>query len=391
MTSVAVRRPISYADGIRTGLHPAAAAAIEPELPRLAQEIVAAIQREVPEYAGPLRGEFARGILTGVEQALRRFLDEGVQGETDLGRIYYALGRGEHRAGRSLDALQAAYRVGARVAWRRVSRAAAAAGVPLEAQHALAEAIFAYIDQLAAESVEGYAEAQSAEAGALQRRREELLMLVLANTPASPAKLDQAAAGAGWRLPRRVALIALAPEAAPRLARRLNGDVLSASDASHGYVAVPEPAGLLAELKAAARRYEVAVGLGPAVPLAEAVRSWRWAALAMRTAALGEVVEAETHLAGLILEASPDILAALREQVLAPLNVGTASSRVRLEATLHSWLRHRGAQAAVAAELAVHPQTVRYRLSRLRDLFGSDLEDPEKRFALELALRSRRR
>jgi hypothetical protein len=366
-----------------------AAAAIEPELAELAQEIVAAIQREVPEYAGPLRGDFGRGILTGVEQALRRFLDERVHGETDSGGIYHALGRGEHRAGRSLDALQAAYRVGARVAWRRVSRAAAAAGVPVDAQHELAEAIFAYIDQLAAESVEGYADAQAAEAGALHRRREELLTLLLAHPPATPAKLEEAAAAAGWRIPRRLALIALAPEAAARVARRLSGDTLHAADANDGFVAVPEPGGLRAELAAAARRYEVAVGLGPAVPLVDATRSWRWAALAMRTAAVGEVIEAEAHLGELVLEASPDILAALWEQALGPLGAETPSSRARLEMTLLAWLRQQGGQAAVAAELGVHPQTVRYRMGRLRELFGPDLDDPDKRFALELALRAR--
>ena len=42
---------------------------------------------------------------------------------------------------------------------------------------------------------------------------------------------------------------------------------------------------------------------------------------------------------------------------------------------------------AVAAELGVHPQTVRYRLRQLRELFGTRLEDPEARFELSLALR----
>jgi DNA-binding PucR family transcriptional regulator len=45
---------------------------------------------------------------------------------------------------------------------------------------------------------------------------------------------------------------------------------------------------------------------------------------------------------------------------------------------------------ATAAELFVHPQTVRYRLGRLRDLFGAALEDPDARFELELALRAER-
>lgn len=366
------------------------AAAIEPALPELAREMVAAIQREVPEYAGPLRGEFGRGILTGVGQALGRFLAEGTRRETDVGRIYHALGRGEYRSGRSLDALQAAYRVGARVAWRRLSRLAEESGAPVEAQHDLAEAIFAYIDQLAAESVEGYADAQAAEAGSLQRRREELLRLLLAHPPHPPAAIEEAGAGAGWRLPRQVTMVAVTPDAAARVARRLSGDVLHAADEIHGYLAVPEPARLSAELTAAARRYGVAVGLGPTVPLAEAARSWRWAELASHRASPGTVSEAESELAQLVFESSPDIVAALRERALAALDGETEASRARLEATLLAWLRHRGAQAVVATELGVHPQTVGYRLRRLREAFGSALDDPDARFALELALRAGR-
>jgi hypothetical protein len=358
-------------------------------LPELAQEIVRAIQREVPEYAGPLQGDFARGILTGVEQALRRFLTAGGDNEMDSGRIYRALGRGEYRAGRSLDALQAAYRVGARVAWRRVSRLSADAGVPVGAQHELAEAIFAYIDQLAAESVEGYADAQAAEAGSLQRHREELLMLLLAQPAAATPVLEEAGTRASWRVPRRLAMIALPPDAAARMARRLSGDALHAADENHGYIAVPEPTGLGAELAAAARRYRVPVGLGPTLPVIEAARSWRWAELAVRSADPGNVVEAEVRLSDLLLEASPDILAALRDRALQPLRAETKSSRTRLEATLLAWLRHRGAQTAVASELGIHPQTVRYRMNRLRELFDNELDEPETRFALELALRAK--
>ncbi len=369
-------------------LHPLAAAAIEPELAQLSEEIVAAIQREVPQYSRPLRGEFGRGIRTGVEQALRRFLAEGGVGEQDSTGIYNALGRGEHRAGRSLDALQAAYRVGARVAWRRASRLAADAGVAVEAQHELAETIFAYIDQLAAESVEGYAEAQAAEAGSLQRRREELLKLLLAQPPPAPPAIQQAAAQAGWRVPGRVAMVALPGHAAARVARRLSGEVLYAADAGQGRIAVPDPTVAAEELSAAAARYRAPVGLGPTVAVSDAALSWRWAELAARGAAAGVVVEAEDQLPTLLLAESPDIVAALRHRSLAPLRDETEASRARLESTLRAWLRHRGAQGAVAAELGVHPQTVRYRMGRLRELFGADLDDPEARFALEVALRA---
>ena len=43
----------------------------------------------------------------------------------------------------------------------------------------------------------------------------------------------------------------------------------------------------------------------------------------------------------------------------------------------------------MAAALDVHPQTVRYRVRQLRDLFGDRLEDPDARFELSLALRVR--
>ncbi len=360
-----------------------------PELPELSREIVAAIQREIPEYSRPLRGDFGRGIQTGVEQALRRFLAADGAGGEDSAGIYHALGRGEHRAGRSLDALQAAYRVGARVAWRRVSRLAADAGAPVEAQHELAEAIFAYIDQLAAESVEGYAEAQAAEAGSLQRRREELLKLLLAEPPVPASAIDQAAAQASWRVPRRLAMIALPGNAAARVARRLSGDPLHAAEAGQGRIAVPDPTVVGEELAGAAARYQVPVGLGPPVALADATLSWRWALLAARGAGDGVVVEAEAALPALLLAGSPDIVAALSSRALAPLGDETDSSRARLESTLRAWLRHRGAQTAVADELGVHPQTVRYRMGRLRELFGDALDDPDARFALEVALRAR--
>ena len=45
-----------------------------------------------------------------------------------------------------------------------------------------------------------------------------------------------------------------------------------------------------------------------------------------------------------------------------------------------------GDRRAVADELHVHPQTVRYRMGRLREVFGADLDDPDLRLQLMLAL-----
>jgi hypothetical protein len=392
--------------GITSPLSPAALAALEPELPALAEEIVTVIRREVPEYARPMRGAFGRGIRAGVEQALSRF---GTPAEAPRSEVYRALGRGELRAGRSLDALQSAYRVGARVAWRRLSRAAEAGGVPIAQQHALAEAIFAYIDELAAESVEGYAAEQAALAGDRQRRREALLALLLGAVAPGEGELAVAAGDAAWPLPRRAAVVvatAVGPEnpsdsrvsppngggegaaaLAGRLARQLSGDVLHGTVGAAAVAVTPDPAGPAAECAAAADRLDARVAVGPTVALAEARRSLDWATRAL---ALGpeHVVVAEERLPDLLLAAHPEIVEAIRERALAPLAAETPRSRERLAQTLHAWLRYAGARAAIAADLGVHPQTVRYRVARLRELFGERLEDPDARFDLMLALRA---
>src|SRR5918999_5643683 len=109
---------------------------LAPALPALVDEIIDAIATEVPAYALPLEGAFGEGVRRGVEQALEQFAE--MAANPKLGReggreVSVALGRGEVRAGRRLDALLAAYRVGARVAWRRLGATGLGAGLAPEA------------------------------------------------------------------------------------------------------------------------------------------------------------------------------------------------------------------------------------------------------------------
>ena len=97
-------------------------------------------------------------------------------------------------------------------------------------------------------------------------------------------------------------------------------------------------------------------------------------------------VFADDHLTALVLRGAPGALSTLRARRLAPLSGLTPARRAQLLRTLESWLRHWGSRTAVAAELFVHPQTVSYRLGRLRDAFGDDLDDPVIRFELQLVL-----
>ncbi|HZB04983.1 MAG TPA: helix-turn-helix domain-containing protein [Thermoleophilaceae bacterium] len=388
------------------GLPPEVAGVLRPELPGLADEIVAELSHGVPAYARPLEGPFGQALRHGVEEALGRFttIVENPDADLDAGReVYLDLGRGEMRAGRSLDALLAAYRLGARVAWRRLAAAGESAGLPPRTLYALAEAIFAYIDELSADSIEGYAREQAAAAGALQRRRQRLAALLVQEPAAAPATVEAAAAEAAWRLPRELsALVVEAEDVAPgggsseqadRLALRLGPEALVAHVAPHIVAIVPAPP-VRTELDAAVRGR--AAALGPAVPWQEAAVSFARAREVLRLASEGGIEDgdallmAESHKLSLLLGADRRLARDVAETALAPLAGETDLSRERLGSTLEAWLRHCGRTEAVAKALHVHPQTVRYRLTRLRELFGSRLDDPDGRFELELALRARR-
>jgi PucR C-terminal helix-turn-helix domain len=410
---------------------PEAADVLRPALPGLADEMIAAIAVEVPDYARAMEGTFGQMVRLGVEVALGRFMDMVADPTADVTRArdtYVNLGRGEFHAGRSLDALLAAYRVGARLAWRSFVEAGTAAELPPEALYSVGEAMFAYIDEISAESADGYAEEQSAAAGESQRRRRRLIRLLAQEPPPGPEAIRTAAQAAAWPLPKRVAVLVAAditgasdaggppPDArggepvpgeeiieatATRLARRIGGGAVGGAAAGLACVFVPDPdapgrgrqiAAALADAPASGGDGPPAIiSRGPTVPWADAASSLRRAAAAYRLAASGRIpgglVVAEDHLATLLLAADRGLAADLAASRLAPLQTLGDGPRARLTETLRAWLDRPGQVQAVAAELDVHPQTVRYRLRQLRELFGARLDDPEARFELALALR----
>ena len=233
-----------------------------------------------------------------------------------------------------------------------MSQAATLAGASAEAQRTLAEAMFAYIDQLAAESVEGYTEAQLAEASDVERRRATLFVTLTASPPPDPPTLAVAADQAGWTLPRTIACLVISGDHAARAGRRLSGDCLSNQVDEATYLVVPDPTALEREADAAAQRLHLRIGLGPRVALREAHVSLRWARLAHELGSGIGTVIAEQRLADIALRGAGDVVAALRARSLAPLAGEGERSRVRLETTLRAWLGHRGSQRAITSELA---------------------------------------
>jgi hypothetical protein len=369
---------------------------IEPELDAATAEILAAIAREVPGYARPLEGDFGRGVRRGVSEALRQFV--ALIRDPDAGRggrqVYVELGRGELRQGRTLDSLQAAYRVGARVAWRRLSLAGREADLDAEVLSLLAEAIFAYIDELSADSVEGYAEAQAALEDERRRRDEDLAALLVRRLPAERADVRAAAEIAGWSLPRRAAALACAEDGLSAVSRRLPPEALVAVLDGCGCILFPDPRGPGRERLIEHAAGDVPVALGPAGETSELPTSWSLARLALRAMQAGAIPSAgllrvDDWLADLLLFEGSVLTARIAARRLKPLGALTEKARERMRETALAYVRHGGNAVAMAAALHVHPQTARYRTARLRELLGDQLEDPDARFELEIALRHR--
>ncbi len=373
-------------------------------LPDVAMQTVAAVTREVPSYTGALSGSMGRNIEAAVQMALAGFLklaggERGSDPSTPLGSTLegaYALGRGEARSGRTMDALLAAYRVGARVSWRELAGAAQVAGVGATTMAQFAELVFAYIDEVSAASVAGHTDELSTSGRVRERYRERLGQHLLAG--AGDEALASAAERADWPVPTTLTAVLLPAAQVRGVVASLSPDTLQVGEDLPGREAErAQPFSLLLvpDVGGSGRRHllRVLAGrhavVGPARPWHAARASYD---RAVAVAALadppdeGAPLDSERHLVDLVVAADAEALADLRREALAPLETLKPAAREKLVETLRAWLLHQGRRDEVAAELHVHAQTVRYRMGQLRELYGERLDDPETVLALVVAL-----
>ena len=383
-------------------LDPATADAMRRELPAVAAHTVRAVIDEVPAYGDAFTGEMGANIEQAVGTALAGFVHlAGPSHDPDpvtplqpARAAAYELGRGEARNGRALDALLAAYRVGARVALRELARVALEHGLAPPALAPFAELVFAYIDELSAASVAGHADEHATSGRVRQGYLDRLAQQLLAG--ASPETLAAAAERAGWPAPNTLTAV-LVPAAEVSGARAVldQRTLVLSSDLAPPPNRNDDLAVLLVPDAHGARRatllrvlHERHVVLGPSRPWTRVHTSYRRAVRASELLAGVDrgTIDTEAHLSALVLHADEEALGDLRERALAPLADLRPAVADRLQETLRSWLLRQGHRDAVAADLMVHPQTVRYRMTQLRDLFGDRLSDPEAVLELLIAL-----
>ncbi|MEV4134919.1 helix-turn-helix domain-containing protein [Dactylosporangium sp. NPDC049742] len=366
-------------------------------LPEVAGHAVAAIVQEVPAYAGALTGEMGTKIELAVRAALGGFLNLASRktGPSPMAASLegaYALGRGEARSGRSLDALLAAYRVGARVAWRELAAVTVGAGMAAPALARFAELTFAYIDELSAASVTGHSDELATSGRARRRALDRLAQSLLVGEPAQAvAAAAVAAEAADWTAPQTLTAVLL-PDSGIRAIRPVV-DLLDPRTLQTTVEHLRDTSVLLVpDAHGAARGHLLRLVAphgavtGPPVPWSLARHSFERAVRVSRLFPGAAPVDTEEHLVDLVVTADPRALADLREQALAPLAGERESTVTKLVETLRSWLLHQGRRDEVAADLFVHPQTVRYRVAKLRELYGDRLRDPEWLLLLTVAL-----
>lgn len=366
-------------------------------LGEVADQVVAAIAVEVGEYADHMTGPFGEAVDSAVQLALGGFLRVAAHADhsdasTPIAPVLdaaYALGRGEAKSGRSMAGLLSAYRVGARVSWREWSTTCVELGMAPGTLARFAELVFTYIDALSAASVTGHSDQLAVTGRVREQYRERLARALVEGAPVE--RLDALAERAEWDRPDQLtAIVVRASESRPLQSTLGPSALVLAGDD----VGLPGEEDLAALLVAGNDRRALldlvrssAAVVGPTRPWLEAGISVGRARRFVERHGMGRRTEdTDDHLVSLVLSADGEALRDLRTRTLRPLAHLRPDTAARLTETLRSWLLHHGRRDAVAADLVVHPQTVRYRMTQVRELFGDALNQPESVLELTVAL-----
>ncbi|MBB4664552.1 helix-turn-helix domain-containing protein [Conexibacter arvalis] len=377
----------------------------------LADAVLSRVRAQAPGGSEP-DGATLRNLRLGARASVEYFIARLAGATTPDPGLFVAHGRAQAAAGRSLSELLAFYRLGGLAMWEGAQTIPQSRQLSPDAIFSLGAEVLSTVDELSVAAVEGFT-AQEAESLRLElARRERLASLLLSDRPSVPEQLAAAAAAAGWQLAEKVRVAVAAQPFEPLPGSALAGParVLAATvDGGRRALVVADDEEAERWLVRAARALQLAgpLAIGPAVA-PEAARSSlaRAEALLEQAAARRpsgaaaaqadgdgghgreiELLRCDDHEIDLLLGAAPELAHAIAARRLAPFDTLPASQRARLLETLGGWLAHPARPQAIADELDVHVQTVRYRLRQLRELLGDALDDPEARFELSVAVR----
>ncbi|MEV8317846.1 helix-turn-helix domain-containing protein [Streptomyces sp. NPDC059900] len=379
--------------------------------PRLVEAIVDAVHEQVPAYTALDGSRFpeVRAIAAwATDRLLDHWATDGAIGPADL-RRFRGIAAARAADGRPLQAVLRAYRVAAAVLADEV--AARAPQLSAKDAFALAQLLLTAMDTISEEMTTAYAATSERLSGDRDRSLQLLLDDLIAGRHASLGALGARAARLGVQLPERYSLLVAEPAALaePADATALDGP---ASD-----ISLTTSTALLTALGGSGARGTSlatthgsrAVLLVPAVS-ADAVprvlRRHAWRGCVISGESLDRVAVAHRLAAGaldtapphahhpdrVLTDADAHVLALLAgHPVASPDQIGRIvlgplvdDARRHLLEALTAYIDTGSANAAARA-LHLHPQSVRYRLRRVRDLTSRDPQDPWQRLTLDIA------
>jgi PucR-like helix-turn-helix protein len=261
----------------------------------------------------------------------------------------------------------------------------------------LTEVVFSVVEELSVAAADAFVAFKGSPSSPERIRRTRLHSLLLSDPPVPPETLRDAARVAGWPLPRRIRVAVATGLVGP-------ADGMAPSRVIWGVV--NQHCVLVVEDDDESERWlnraveslglERPLVVGPSVSLEQGRQAASHAIVlskllssdpALRTQ---DIVWCEEHEVDLLLALDRQLSESFSDRLLEPILALPAVQRDRMLDTLAAWLANPGRPRAMADELHLHVQGVRYRLARLRDLLGGALDEPQARFELALALRVRR-
>jgi PucR C-terminal helix-turn-helix domain/GGDEF-like domain len=385
------------------------------QVDRISDLLARRLAGEIALPAGFASPRYLRVVLQacrdGVGALVQQLHDQRRHHTAELARLGRA-GERQAEMGVPLEVLLSAYRLAARVVWQEVIGEAGRVG-ELEPATVIAvsEQVLDYLDQISGAVGRAYLETRERLMRQRDRDRNQVLQRLLAGDVAGDVRRLAASLDLDLAPPYRVLACWVPPgiDAEPVLEEAWRGaGALLIGDEPGTWIALVRADADLARLategaQAVHRARDAAadpaavplrIGAGPLAPrledIAAAARRARRALGAGARLSPDVLLHDERELGVFAaMGAEPEELRTHVDHVLGPvLRSGGSRSSMLLE-TLEALVGTRGVNEA-AAQLGIHRHTVVYRVQRLRDLLGVDLDDPGQRHRLWLALQAAR-
>jgi hypothetical protein len=384
------------------------------QVDRMADTLTRRLAAEIQLPPGFRSMGYLRSVVQACRDGIRTLLlqlhDPRQHHTAELSRLGRA-GERQAEMGVPLEVLLSAYRLAARVVWQEVI---GEAGRERELEPAtvlaVSEQVLDYLDQISGAVGRAYLETRERLMRQRDRDRDRVLQRLLVGDVGGDVRRLAATLDLQLAPPYRVLACWVPPgiDADPILDSQWKaaGALLVVDEPGTWIALVRADADVARLANAAARTLDrerrgedkhgvpLRIGVGPVAQrledVADAARRAR-RALAVGARLDPDALVHDDRNVGIFsaLSADPEELRAHVEHVLGPLLEGGRTRPGMLLETLEALVGTRGVNEA-AAQLGIHRHTVVYRLQRLRDLLGIDLDDPGQRHRLWLALQAAR-